>query len=157
MKKILLVLVILTAGCITAYTVLLWEPKTLGSEKVQEDKSSIAMNQEENSKEVESKVTDNKEETKSVSNYSQSIFKVEVSTIVSQLSKESYSELFEIVTSLSSTDIGRIEEALRDRDREAGARKVIGILKKRLSNESYNKVEEVLSPYINFEVLNKEI
>lgn len=142
MKKVVIGMIVFVAGFITVYTIFFWEPKltsdmvNLGGVVDSYSEEEINVMEEEKSKEVMSEV--------------KPILKVDIEAISNDISNEDYSTLKKIITTLSTSDIGMIEEALNNEDKESGIREAIDILKTRLSSRDYEKIEEILSPYINF-------
>ena len=50
-----------------------------------------------------------------------------------------------------------IEDTINGEDKESGMRNAISILKTRLSSEDYEKIKNILSPYVNFNNIKENV
>ncbi|MBS5926494.1 MAG: hypothetical protein KIC66_05320 [Clostridium sp.] len=154
MKKVFVGLVILLASFITMYTVFFWEPKSvedmvnLGAVTNEDVKS------ENGEKEVESK---EEEASKEVSVDVNPILKVSIEDIYNEMPRKDCEELKKVITTMSTSDIGMIEDAINGQDKESGITNAISILKTRLSSEDYEKIKSILSPYVNFNNIKENV
>jgi hypothetical protein len=83
-----------------------------------------------------------------------SIFKVDKSTIISKLSVTDKAKLLYISRKLSSADYSNIQDDLKSSNELEAAEDIFKILKNRLSSQDYNKVKNILAPYINVEYID---
>ena len=147
MKKVFVGLVILLASFTTIYTIFFWEPKSVEDMVNLGAVTNEDVNSENGEKEVESK---EEEESKEVSVDVDPILKVSVEDIYNEMPRKDYEELKKVITTMSTSDIGMIEDTINGEDKESGMRNAISILKTRLSSEDYEKIKNILSPYVNF-------
>ena len=162
MKKVFVGLVILLAGFTTIYTIFFWEPKSvedmvnLGAVtnedvKSENGKKEVDSREEEASKEVSVDV--NPILKVSVDD----IYKVSVDDIYNEMPRKDYEELKKVIITMSTSDIGMIEDSINGEDKETGITNVISILKTRLSSDDYEKIKNILSPYINFNNIKENV
>ena len=71
--------------------------------------------------------------------------------------RKDYEELKKVITTMSTSDIGMIEDSINGEDKETGITNVISILKTRLSSDDYEKIKNILSPYINFNNIKENV
>ena len=86
-----------------------------------------------------------------------SVFKVDKSAIMSKIGVADKAKLLYISRKLSSSDCNNIEDDLKSSDELEAAEDIFKILKHRLSSEDYQKVKNILSPYINVEYIDSNI
>ncbi len=154
MKKVFVGLVILLAGFTTIYTIFFWEPKSV------EDMVNLgAVTNEDVKSENGKKEVDSREEeaSKEVSVDVNPILKVSVDDIYNEMPRKDYEELKKVITTMSTSDIGMIEDSINGEDKETGITNVISILKTRLSSDDYEKIKNILSPYINFNNIKENV
>ena len=154
MKKVFVGLVILLASFITMYTVFFWEPKSVEDMVNLGAVTNEDVNSENGEKEVESK---EEEESKEVSVDVDPILKVSVEDIYNEMPRKDYEELKKVITTMSTSDIGMIEDAINGKDKESGITNAISVLKTRLSSEDYEKIKSILSPYVNFNNIKENV
>ena len=138
MKKVFVGLVILLASFTTIYTIFFWEPKSVEDMVNLGAVTNEDVNSENGEKEVESK---EEEESKEVSVDVDPILKVSVEDIYNEMPRKDYEELKKVITTMSTSDIGMIEDTINGEDKESGMRNAISILKTRLSSEDYEKIK----------------
>ena len=154
MKKVFVGLVILLAGFTTIYTIFFWEPKSV------EDMVNLgAVTNEDVKSENGKKEVDSREEeaSKEVSVDVNPILKVSVDDIYNEMPRKDYEELKKVIITMSTSDIGMIEDSINGEDKETGITNVISILKTRLSSDDYEKIKNILSPYINFNNIKENV
>ncbi|MDB2111649.1 hypothetical protein PMW03_16020 [Clostridium paraputrificum] len=154
MKKVFVGLVIFLASFITIYTILIWEPKSVADIVNLGGVTNEDVKSENDEKEVESK---KKEESKEVSVDVNPILKVSVEDIYNEMPRKDYEELKKVITTMSTSDIGMIEDAINSEDKESGITNAISVLKTRLSSEDYEKIKSILSPYVNFNNIKENV
>jgi hypothetical protein len=153
-KKVFVGLVILLASFTTIYTIFFWEPKSVEDMVNLGAVTNEDVNSENGEKEVESK---EEEESKEVSVDVDPILKVSVEDIYNEMPRKDYEELKKVITTMSTSDIGMIEDTINGEDKESGMRNAISILKTRLSSEDYEKIKNILSPYVNFNNIKENV
>ena len=154
MKKVFVGLVIFFASFITIYTIFIWEPKSVADIVKLGGVTNEDVKSENDEKEVESK---KKEESKEVSVDVNPILKVSVEDIYNEMPRKDYEELKKVITTMSTSDIGMIEDAINSEDKESGITNAISVLKTRLSSEDYEKIKSILSPYVNFNNIKENV
>ena len=154
MKKVFVGLVIFFASFITIYTIFIWEPKSVADIVNLGGVTNEDVKSENDEKEVESK---KKEESKEVSVDVNPILKVSVEDIYNEMPRKDYEELKKVITTMSTSDIGMIEDAINSEDKESGITNAISVLKTRLSSEDYEKIKNILSPYVNFNNIKENV
>ena len=154
MKKVFVGLVIFLASFITIYTIFFWEPKSVEDMVNLGAVTNEDVNSENGEKEVESK---EEEESKEVSVDVNPILKVSVEDIYNEMPRKDYEELKKVITTMSTSDIGMIEDAINSEDKESGITNAISVLKTRLSSEDYEKIKSILSPYVNFNNIKENV
>ena len=147
MKKVFVGLVIFLASFI-------WEPKSVADIVNLGGVTNEDVKSENDEKEVESK---KKEESKEVSVDVNPILKVSVEDIYNEMPRKDYEELKKVITTMSTSDIGMIEDAINSEDKESGITNAISVLKTRLSSEDYEKIKSILSPYVNFNNIKENV
>ena len=145
MKKIFIGIVVLLSGFITLYTVLFWEPEATGDIVKLGDVIDIS-----SEKEVDVMTEENYVE---VSEENNNLIKVNIE----DMTTDEYNELKKIITTLSTTDIGKIQDALKNESKENAIKKTVGILRTRLSGNNYEKIEKILSSYIDMNSFKEKL
>lgn len=82
-------------------------------------------------------------------------YEVDRDQLLSKLSRIEKEELNNILKSISVVDIAKIEGYIINKNDDKDFKDALELLEKRLSKEEYKKVEEILSPYIDLDILNK--
>ena len=154
MKKVFVGLVIFLASFITIYTIFIRGPKSVADIVNLGGVTNEDVKSENDEKEVESK---KKEESKEVSVDVNPILKVSVEDIYNEMPRKDYEELKKVITTMSTSDIGMIEDAINSEDKESGITNAISVLKSRLSSEDYEKIKSILSPYVNFNNIKENV
>lgn len=154
MKKVFVGLVILLAGFTTIYTIFFWEPKSVEDMVNLGEVTNEDVKSENGKKEVDSR---EEEASKEVSVDVNPILKVSVDDIYNEMPRKDYEELKKVIITMSTSDIGMIEDSINGEDKETGITNVISILKTRLSSDDYEKIKNILSPYINFNNIKENV
>lgn len=131
MKKVLLCAALGCTILINIYLIFYWQPQSQGSIR------------EETSKEV---VT-----------YSKSIYKVEKEKLMEQLSSKDKKDLEIILKKLSTYDMGRIKEYYEGDNEEKGVIDIFKLLKKRLTSQDYDRVEEISRSLLDLDRIKNRI
>jgi hypothetical protein len=74
-----------------------------------------------------------------------------------QLSSEDKKEFEKILKKLSTFDMGKVKEYYNDEDEDEGITNVFKLLKKRLSDEDYKKIEQISSSFIELDKVNEKM
>lgn len=82
------------------------------------------------------------------------IYKVNKEDLLKKLSKSEKEELDKILKNISAVDIGMIEQYMSNNDSKKDMKDALSLLNKRLGKADYNKVIEILSPYVDLRVFN---
>jgi predicted Zn-dependent protease len=116
MRKSAMYLLLLCAVIINIYLIFYWEPQ------------NKVINQEKVSKETLS--------------YSKPIYKLEMETVLEQLSSDDRKDFEKIIKKLSTFDIGKIKEYYENSNEEESIKNIYRLLKKRLTTEDYKRIEK---------------
>ena len=85
------------------------------------------------------------------------VFKVDKNTIASRVSFEDKAKLLIYSRKLSTADEAQIKELMKSSDELNSSIKIFKILKLRLGTEDYNSVKNILSPYIDINLIEKNL
>ncbi|CUQ10347.1 hypothetical protein BH721_06115 [Clostridium baratii] len=120
-----------------------------------EDKSSnnILNEEEKNTGMQENDTNDNNKEGNDAVQSNASVFTVKKEEIIDKLSFKDKTKLLSVANKMSAVDVERIRESLEKSDEKEGAAEVFKVIKRRLTDEDYKQIKEILSPYINIKLL----
>lgn len=120
-----------------------------------EDKSSnnILNEKEKNTGMQENDTKDNNKESNDAVQSNASVFTVKKEEIIDKLSFKDKTKLLSVANKMSAVDVERIRESLEKNDEKEGAAEVFKVIKRRLTDEDYKQIKEILSPYINIKLL----
>lgn len=120
-----------------------------------EDKSSnnILNEEEKNTGMQENDTKDNNKEGNDAVQSNASVFTVKKEEIIDKLSFKDKTKLLSVANKMSAVDVERIRESLEKSDEKEGAAEVFKVIKRRLTDEDYKQIKEILSPYINIKLL----
>jgi len=85
------------------------------------------------------------------------VFKINKETIPQKISLKDKAKLVKIVGKLSVMDYGNIVEIMNGYDEMGGATEIFNILKKRLPEEDYQEVRDILYPYMYLENIEENM
>lgn len=85
------------------------------------------------------------------------IFNIEKEEIIDRLSLGEKTKLFTIAKKISTVDVEKIKDSLKENGEKEGIIEVVRVLKRRLKSDDYNEVKNILSPYINIEFLESMV
>lgn len=88
---------------------------------------------------------------------SKEVFKVDKYSIPKKINKADKFKLMAIAKNLSLTDYGVLLEHIKRNDELDAAIDIFKILKDKLEEEEYKEMKDILSPYINIELIEEEI
>ncbi|MDR5587704.1 MULTISPECIES: hypothetical protein [Clostridium] len=130
MKRILTIIFMTFALLMNIYLIFYWQPK---------DAKAI--------------ITSNNDSV-SVMSYSRSMYTVNKNTVMTILSEDDKKNLTRIVYKLSTSDIGKVEEAFNLEDENEGLMRAFKVFQTRLSTQDYIKLRGIFSKFIDIEVLD---
>ena len=107
-------------------------------------------------KEIEGKSKEKVAEEKS-SKESKEVFKVDKYSIPKKINKADKFKLMSIAKNLSLTDYGVLLEHIKRNDELDAAIDIFKILKDKLEEKEYKEMKDILSPYINIELIEEKI
>ncbi|MGL4570318.1 MAG: hypothetical protein ACRCVJ_04570 [Clostridium sp.] len=129
------------------------------NENKNEVKENNIDNKEDNSKteekpkvETETK-EENKDEQKEVVSNNITIFNVKKEEIIDRLTFKEKTKLLSVANKMSAVDVERIKESLMNKGEKEGSVEALKVIKRRLTTEDYKDVKDILSPYINIDLL----
>ena len=100
----------------------------------------------------ENDTKDNKEGNEAIQSNA-SLFTVKKEEILDKLSFKDKTKLLSVANKMSAVDVERIRESLEKNNEKEGAAEVFKVIKRRLTDEDYKQIKEILSPYINIKLL----
>lgn len=119
----------------------------------EDESSNKILNEEEKNTEVQENDTkDNKEGNEAIQSNA-SLFTVKKEEILDKLSFKDKTKLLSVANKMSAVDVERIRESLEKNNEKEGAAEVFKVIKRRLTDEDYKQIKEILSPYINIKLL----
>lgn len=120
-------------------------------------------------KELESKTKENVKNIKETEKYKEKVevgksseerkevFKVDKYSIPKKINKADKFKLISIAKNLSLTDYGALLEHIKRNDELDAAIDIFKILKDKLEEKEYKEMKDILSPYINIELIEEKI
>lgn len=131
MKKIFIYLIITFTLIVNIYLIFCWQPqgKNVAHENTSEE----------------------------VVSYKNNLYKIDKNQILARLSSDDKKDLEKILKRLSTLDMGKIKEYFEDSNDDEGVVNSFLLLKKRLADEDYKKVEEISAPYLYIDQIHKEM
>ena len=88
---------------------------------------------------------------------SKEVFKVDKYSIPKKINKADKFKLMSIAKNLSLTDYGVLLEHIKRNDELDAAIDIFKILKDKLEEKEYKEMKDILSPYINIELIEEKI
>lgn len=98
-----------------------------------------------------------KVEVEKASKESKEVFKVDKYSIPKKINKTDKFKLMAIAKNLSLTDYGVLLEHIKRNDELDAAIDIFKILKDKLEEDEYREMKDILSPYINIELIEEKI
>lgn len=170
MKKICLMLLMIISGAITIYTIGFWQPtedvalessintKVVAEKNYEKGES----NKKENT--IANKKVDNNLDTEISKVESEedmvvqaSILKVEEEEIKKCISRENKERVKSIIKKLSAVDVINIKDSFNNENNQVGFKEAFNLIKIRVSEKDYEEIKEILSEYIDFDLLEVEV
>ncbi|WP_315081627.1 hypothetical protein [uncultured Clostridium sp.] len=133
MKRILTITFMCFALLMNIYLIFYWQPK--------DAKAIIARNN----------------DSVSVLSYSKSMYTVNKNNIMNILSEDDKKDLTRIVYKLSTSDIGKVEEAFNLEDENEGLITAFKVFETRLSTQDYKKIRNIFSEFIDIDCLDSNL
>ncbi len=118
----------------------------------EDESSNKILNEEDKNTELEKKDTNNINNKEAIQSNT-SLFTVKKEEILDKLSFKDKTKLLSVANKMSAVDVERIRESLEKNNEKEGAAEVFKVIKRRLTDEDYKQVKEILSPYINIKLL----
>lgn len=115
--------------------------------------NNILNEEEKNTGMQENNTKDNNKESNDAVQSNASVFTVKKEEIIDKLSFKDKTKLLSLANKMSAVDVERIRESLEKSDEKEGAAEVFKVIKRRLTDEDYKQIKEILSPYINIKLL----
>lgn len=125
---------------------------SLQSLNSEDESSNKILNEEDKNTELEKKDTNNINNKEAIQSNA-SLFTVKKEEILDKLSFKDKTKLLSVANKMSAVDVERIRESLEKNNEKEGAAEVFKVIKRRLTDEDYKQVKEILSPYINMKLL----
>lgn len=154
-------------GAITIYMVIIWEPKENG-ERVEKNLNStndVVNNEEQNVDSIAFQI----DELDSLDNSNYASIDIEkglgsiaiseknFDDLINKISSEEKDEIKDVLEKLSITDCSKIDVFLNQEDNSKGMSEALEFIRKRLSDEDYEKFQEIISKYIDITNINSNI
>lgn len=99
---------------------------------------------------------ENKNISKEVVSYEKNLYKIDKNQILEKLSSDDKKDLEKILKKLSTLDMGKIKENFEGSDND-GIIKSFMLIKKRLADDDYKRIEEISSPFLDIDEIHKEM
>ena len=130
MKKIFIYLTLIFTLILNIYLIFCWQPK--------------------------GEIID-KNNSEQVVSYKKNLYKIDKNQILEKLSSDDKKDLEKILKKLSTLDMGKLKEYFEGLDDNNGVINSFILLKKRLTSDDYKRVEEIESPFLDIDEINKQI
>ncbi|NFO29994.1 hypothetical protein FDB41_06310 [Clostridium botulinum] len=134
MKRILTIIFMCFALLMNIYLIFYWQPNKDTKAIINKNNDSI-----------------------SVLSYSKSIYTVSKDNIINILSEDDKKDLTRIVYKLSTSDIGRVKEALNLEDENKGVITAFKVFETRLSTQDYKEIRGIFSKFIDIDYLDSNL
>lgn len=131
MKKIFVYSVMIVTLIINIYFIFYWQPQE--------------------------KYVAHENKSEEVISYQNNLYKIDKNQILVSLSSDEKKDLEKIFKKLSTLDMGKIKEYFEDKNDNEGVVNSFLLLKKRLAEEDYKRVEEISAPYLDIDQIHKEM
>lgn len=142
MKKVFIIITVLIGLLMPMYVIFFWEPY----EDISNSEEKVCNN---NIKEVNIDSFYNEDEN--VAENKNIILKNKDADV--GITKEEKEKLNDLKKRLSIVDIEKVENALKNSDKDKGVKEALKIIKKRVSSKDYNLIKEIYSKNIDFSLV----
>lgn len=108
-------------------------------------------------KNINNKYSTNREVDDLLGEDTVAVFKVNKNTIPSKISSKDKLKMLKMANSLSVNDYKSVAENIKRSDELAAATDIFFVLKNKLSSENYKELKKILTPYIDIDLIEKNI
>ncbi|MGV1061245.1 hypothetical protein ACQR24_10510 [Clostridium perfringens] len=133
------------------------QSNNLDEVKPKEEKELEGKTREESTNIKKNENYNKKVEVEKASKESKEVFKVDKYSIPKKINKADKFKLMAIAKNLSLTDYGVLLEHIKRNDELDAAIDIFKILKDKLEEDEYREMKDILSPYINIELIEEKI
>lgn len=133
------------------------QSSNLDEVKAKEEKELEGKTREESTNIKKNENYNKKVEVERASKESKEVFKVDKYSIPKKINKADKFKLMAIAKNLSLTDYGVLLEHIKRNDELDAAIDIFKILKDKLEEDEYKEMKDILSPYINIELIEEKI
>lgn len=162
MKKVSVIALMIISAGITIYTVMFWQPSD-NSRAV--NKIDTALNDEIKNADIGKSRAEENSNKREKSNMDEDIevalendiFKVEESEVKKLLTKDEKKRIDVIIKKMSSVDLNNLKENLSNENKSEGFKEGFALIRTRSSVKEYEELKEILSEYIDFDILEVEV
>ncbi|WP_096516767.1 hypothetical protein [Clostridium perfringens] len=133
------------------------QSNNLDEVKPKEEKELEGKTREESTNIKKNENYNKKVEVEKASKESKEVFKVDKYSIPKKINKSDKFKLMSIAKNLSLTDYGVLLEHIKRNDELDAAIDIFKILKDKLEEDEYREMKDILSPYINIELIEEKI
>lgn len=133
------------------------QSNNLDEVKPKEEKELEGKTREESTNIKKNENYNKKVEVEKASKESKEVFKVDKYSIPKKINKADKFKLMSIAKNLSLTDYGVLLEHIKRNDELDAAIDIFKILKDKLEEDEYREMKDILSPYINIELIEEKI
>lgn len=133
------------------------QSNNLDEVKPKEEKELEGKTREESTNIKKNENYNKKVEVEKASKESKEVFKVDKFSIPKKINKADKFKLMAIAKNLSLTDYGVLLEHIKRNDELDAAIDIFKILKDKLEEDEYKEMKDILSPYINIELIEEKI
>ena len=110
-----------------------------------------------NSNKTTTKYTSEEEIADLLNEQTATVFKINKNTIPSKISNKDKLKMLKMANSLSIKDYKAVAENIKRSDELPAATDIFSILRDKLSSENYNELKKILNPYIDIDLIEKNI
>lgn len=180
MKKLFLILIMIISTCITAYTIIFWQPsdkfmaKNLiqqqegdnSNNKSNEDVNGVKYEKNKEEKLYEEREEDNESDIDTLKSevdkgldiaVQGNVLRVDEEGLEKTIPREKKEKVEVIIKKLSSIDLINIKEKFNKENKAEGFRDGFALIKRRVSDKEYEEIKKILEEYIYFDVLEVKI
>lgn len=165
MKRIYLIALMIISAAITIYAVVFWQPSDdIRVENKIDNEIDSSLSSKVKDDNVEEKIVIeniNSEDESSIDNIpvvlETDIFKVEKSEIKKLLTKDEKNRIDIIIKKMSAVDLNNLKEKFNNENKSERFKEGFSLIRTRTSDSEYEEIKEILSDYIDFDVLEIQV
>jgi len=180
LKKLFLILIMIISTCITAYTIIFWQPsdkfmaKNLiqqqeyenSNNKSNEDVNRVKYEKNKEEKLYEEREEDNESDIDTLKSevdkgldiaVQGNVLRVDEEGLEKTIPREKKEKVEVIIKKLSSIDLINLKEKFNKKNNVEGFREGFALIKRRVSDKEYEEIKKILEEYIYFDVLEEKI